>query len=401
MLSILQKPFNAFVLLLVIFIIFPFTISNFLGDGFYEKLIIFLITFTILTIIAEIVFLFLYRLYNGRKYDFIKKTPFNQLFNEPHPYLPYIQKKNFKGQMSATVDFPLYKNFHAPALSTNNLGFVNGPNGDRNIEIPKPNNLIRINCLGASTTGNHIVLNGNNHSYPLELEKILKQKTQKSLEVNNCSQGGYNSADLLVRYSLQIIDTQPDYVILYHAYNDIRPYLTPNFSSDYSHCRKNLSEEYWKFSIGSKIPSVPINFINYLTNKFLFPGNERYALLDVVSKGKINSEINFSEGLKAYERNIQSMISLSSSNNIKIILCTFCLYLYDKIKNDPLSILYKKIVTQENEIIRNLAKKNNLKLVDCYSLIPQEDENFLDICHLSPKGMNLLAKHISDSIEIS
>ena len=95
MLSILQKPFNAFVLLLVIFIIFPFTISNFLGDGFYEKLIIFLITFTILTIIAEIVFLFLYRLYNGRKYDFIKKTPFNQLFNEPHPYLPYIQKKKF------------------------------------------------------------------------------------------------------------------------------------------------------------------------------------------------------------------------------------------------------------------------------------------------------------------
>ena len=89
------------------------------------------------------------------------------------------------------------------------------------------------------------------------------------------------------------------------------------------------------------------------------------------------------------------------SNNIKIILCTFCLYLYDKIKNDPLSILYKKIVTEENEIIRNLAKKNNLKLVDCYSLIPQKDENFLDICHLSPKGMSLLAKHISDSIEIS
>ena len=73
-----------------------------------------------------------------------------------------------------------------------------------------------------------------------------------------------NSADLLVRFLLQIVDTEPDYLIIYYAYNDISSYLTPNFHSDYSHSSKNFGEVNWKFLIGSKIPNVPINFVNYL-----------------------------------------------------------------------------------------------------------------------------------------
>ena len=57
------------------------------------------------------------------------------------------------------------------------------------------------------------------YSYPLELERILK-KHNKDIEVNNFTQGGYNSADLLVSFVLQNIETRPDYIIIYHAYND-------------------------------------------------------------------------------------------------------------------------------------------------------------------------------------
>ena len=38
-------------------------------------------------------------------------------------------------------------------LTTNSMGFANGPNGDRDVSIDKPEHLYRINCLGASTTG--------------------------------------------------------------------------------------------------------------------------------------------------------------------------------------------------------------------------------------------------------
>ena len=75
---------------------------------------------------------------------------------------------------------------------------------------------------------------------PLELEKILKRKYKKKLEVNNFGQGGYNSTDILVRLNIQIVDTKPDVLILYHAFNDIRSYLTKNFETDFSHSRKIL-----------------------------------------------------------------------------------------------------------------------------------------------------------------
>ena len=33
----------------------------------------------------------------------------------------------------------------------------------------------------------------------MELEKILKEKLKRNVEVNNCGQGGYTSADILIR----------------------------------------------------------------------------------------------------------------------------------------------------------------------------------------------------------
>ena len=260
--------------------------------------------------------------------------------------------------------------------------------------------LYRINCIGGSTTQSYLNLNNKSYSYPLELEKILKSKYSKNLEVNNCGTGGYNSADLLIRFALQIIDTQPDLVIIYHGYNDIKSYLTPNFSSDYSHSRKNIGEIYWKLSMGSKIPDIPLNFVNYFTNKWFPDRNINHSLLDVVSRGNINTNTNFAEGLKTYERNIQNIVNLCLSNNIEVVLCTFCFHLHNKIKNNPSNILYEKIIIEENQIIKKLAKKNNLKLVDCYSLISKDISNFVDHIHFSPEGMKLLAKSIAEKIKI-
>ena len=56
--------------------------------------------------------------------------------------------------------------------------------------------------------------------------------------MNNFGQGGYNSTDILVRLNIQIVDTKPDVLILYHAFNDIRSYLTKNFESDFPFKKK-------------------------------------------------------------------------------------------------------------------------------------------------------------------
>ena len=164
--KLLKKPFNVLLLLTIIFLIFPYLIGNVMGNNLNEKLKIFLISFLILIIIFELLFRFLYRLYTGSNYIFIKKTSFEKLTVEHHPSLQYIYKKKFRGsEKSDKLNYPLHSNYYASILTTNNLGFYNGPNGDRDIEIPKPKNLIRINCIGGSTTGNYISVNNKNYSY--------------------------------------------------------------------------------------------------------------------------------------------------------------------------------------------------------------------------------------------
>ena len=323
---------------------------------FFDYLIIiFFILFLVL--IIEIIFLTAYRIKNGIPYKFVKKIPIKNFHIIPHPYLPFIYKK---GVVTAEgiKHYPNNHNYLYPALKTNNFQFFNGFDGSRDIVVPKPNNLIRINCLGASTTANYVKENNKNYSYPIILEDILKSKYKNiSLEVNNCAQGGYNSADILVRSALKIVDSKPDYIIIYHAYNDIRSYLTENFSSDYSHSKKNLADSYWKFYLSSMFPELPLNFYNFLKNKFIPGSNIRHALLDVTGKGNINLNTNYKFGLETYERNIKNIINLYKSINCKIVLCTFSFYLYDEIKNNKLHLLYHKIVKEENEIIKRIATK--------------------------------------------
>lgn len=387
--------------LIIFFILLPLFLAVSIENTFLKKTFFFIIFYIFLLLIFEFFFLFIYRLKFGFHYNFIKKIPFDKMLREPHPYLSYVYKKNFKRTEQENFTYPLHPDLQTPKnLSTNNLGFLNGESGDRNIDRVKPDGLIRINCIGASTTGNYFTKDNTVYSYPLELERALKKKYNKNIEVNNFGHGGYNSADILISFILQSIDTKPDYLIIYHGYNDIRSYLTPNFNSDYSHSRKNLGEIYWKYYLASKIPNIKLNFINYIINKHFFSFNETYSILDAIAKSRISLEQDFRPGLATYERNLQHIINICKNNNIKVILSTFCLYLYPQIKNEKLHIVYDNIVNKENEIIKRLAKKNNLILVDAANLIPRTDENFVDSMHFSPKGMKIFANIISKEIII-
>ena len=264
-LKLIKNPSCGIPFFLLIFLISPFFLSKFIKiTGNF--VIDYFLLIPLLIFLIEIFFIIFYKIFKGIDYKIIEKLPFKKFYVEPHPYLPYIYKKNFSTSPSEKYNYPLSSNFFSAQLKTNNFGFYNGSNGNRDIEVPKPKNLFRINCIGGSTTANYIFDGKKNYSYPMELENVLKAQNS-NIEVNNCGTGGYNSADILIRFLLQTIDTKPDLIIVYHAYNDIKSYLTKNFQSDYSHSRKNLGEEYQKFKANAKIPNIPLKFYNYLIQK--------------------------------------------------------------------------------------------------------------------------------------
>lgn len=361
---------------------------------------ILVIAVVISLVTAEIFFRVWYKARFKKPYKLVPKIPFNKIYFEPHPYLPYAYKKNFLCQKAIDATYPLNKDkgYMFPQLKTNNFRHLNGSRGDRNIETPKPKGLIRINCLGASTTGNYILHNGEAFSYPMELEKVLKNAfPDDNIEVNNCGQGGYTSAGILVKFLLDTINTQPDIVVIYYAYNDLQPSLTPDFQSDYSHAKKNLGEVYYLYRLASKIPEIPSALWNYAINKSAFSQNIRYTLLSAIARKKPDTKSDF-KGLNAYERNVEHVINVCKGNNIRVVLSTFCHYLYPGIKDDQTHLKYREGVRQENEVIKKLASKHGLPLVESDRLVPAEDKHFVDSVHFTPEGMRLLAENISQPI---
>ena len=355
---------------------------------------------SLLTIIlVEITFRFLYFFTKGESYIPQKRIKSKNLYAKPHPYVPYVNKPYFKIRGNITPNYPLNKGkFTFSKLTTNSMGFANGPNGDKEVSFDKPNYLYRINCIGASTTGNYISEGEKNYSYPLELEKLLNKTFSKEVEVNNFGIGGYNSADILVRFILETIETKPDMIIIYHGHNDIRSYLTPDFKHDYSHSRVNLGENYWKFKLGEKIPFLPLKFANFIMEKW-FPTEVRNSLLDFITKGKMDLNIDPTEGLKVYRRNLEYIIEICKSRNINIILSTYAHFLHKGIRNSKLHLKFKEIISKENEIIRDLSRLHKLTIVDNAKLIPADEKYFVDSLHFTPKGMKLLAKNIADNLK--
>tara|TARA_B100000963_G_scaffold213219_2_gene185822 strand:- start:3165 stop:4463 length:1299 start_codon:yes stop_codon:yes gene_type:complete len=394
-------------LLITVVFGWPFLIERFSSYSYFEifaiqiialMFIYFIVSFALL-ILAEISFRFLYFLVKRERYIPQKRAKAKNLYAKPHPYIPYVNKPNFKIRGNDTTNYPLNKGkFTHSKLTTNNMGFANGPNGDRDVSINKPEHLYRINCIGASTTGNYISEGNKNYSYPLELEKLLNELSSREVEVNNFGLGGYNSADILVRFILEIVETNPDMIIIYHAHNDISSYLTPDFKYDYSHSKINLGENYWKFEIGEKIPFLPFQFINFILEKW-FPIGVRNSLLDFISKGKMNLDIDPKKGLQVYKRNLEYLIEICKKRNIEVVLSTYAHFLHNDIRDSKLHRKLREIIFKENEIMRDLSRLHELTIVDNANLIPSEEKYFLDSLHFTPEGMKLLAKNIAKGLK--
>lgn len=326
-------------------------------------------------------------------------SKFEELFVTSHPYLPWKIKANHILNNKQPLNYPLHQNeFSDPITRTNSFGFTDGPLGNRDISVAKKHNEIRVACIGASTTGNYIESKEGIFSYPSELEKLLKERISPEISVINCGIGGINSAELLILFELQVIDYDLDYLVIYHAYNDIRSYLTPNFQSDYSHSRQSLTEAYWKIYLSEVLPTFGLKFLSYIKRRYL-SGNIRVSLLDLVGRGTVDFSINPDKGLQSYQRNLQSIIDIAKARNIKIILSTYCHFLYPAIENSEVHLRYQKIVKRENKIMRNLAENNSLSIVDAENLFPYDEIYFVDSVHFTPKGMRKLAEIISPSLE--
>lgn len=365
-------------------------------------ILFFNIMFFFLTLIIFLSFIFdkLFKRKRGFKYKFKKKFPLKKSHFDFHHNLIFTLKKNYKLPVNNHSSYyPLHGHMSSPNLQTNNLGYFNGINGGKTININKNQNLLRINCMGDSTMANYISdKNDNYFSIPLQIEKNLsKENVKKKIEVNNFGQGQYGFQEIIYKLIFENIYTKPDIIVLYLGYNDIPAYLTGDFNTDYSNYKKNFFEGKNDFFISNFLYDFKINFLNYFLNRFT-SYNIRSSIKNYISKGQIDINKDYTKGLASFKKNYEIFSSICASQGIKLIACTFCHYTYYQVQNNPTIKKYDDIINDQNKIIKEICAEKNINYIDMANIIPKEKIYFLDNIHFSENGIKLFASELSKKI---
>jgi hypothetical protein len=122
----------------------------------------------------------------------------------------------------------------------------------------------------------------------------------------------------------------------------------------------------------------------------------------------------------SFQRNYNALIESALQAKMKPILCTYAFYQpsnysYDNFKNGQLDYASKLFPTElygnpscvpysiegHNKAIKRLAKKHYPKVlfIDFENILDKKRENFLDICHLTSGGCDILYNNVSKTIE--
>lgn len=267
----------------------------------------------------------------------------------------------------------------------NNYGF-----SGREMFQYKPRNVIRIACLGESTTAD---------GYPTFLENYLnvnKGQGELRFEVYNFGHAYWTSANSLTNFVLNVRDFQPDIVVIHHGWNEEKIRNVPDsiFRNDYSHVLKSFE--------------VPFVYDRYLLRvsglyryfKFKYDKSPEWTnLASSVQQECIRTTLNYANlnELLPFERNIKSIIDLAVVDSIQIVIATLP---HSTDPSIPLYYAYKNI-DQCNDITRRLHFQypQNSLLVDLDSLITGKfNDIFTDLGHVNDNGRLMKAEFIGKAI---
>jgi hypothetical protein len=262
----------------------------------------------------------------------------------------------------------------------------------------KPPHTIRIACLGGSTTA---------HGYPKMMEEYIKTLPEVKndsliFECMNFGVSGYSSSHSVVNLALNVIDFQPDYIVLHHGWNDemVRNVPSDKFKSDYSHGFIYYHEPEIPDRFPIRISVIYRYFKQALTGvpvwAYLIPATVTRDPDRLLADAEKYQWKNLEE-LEPFRRNYETMIDLALARGIQPVIVTM-----PRTVNPQLPFYYvHPHVDQCNTIARETYNKYQDKVifVDLDSLITgKRDDYFLDLGHMEEEGERLKASEIGNAI---
>jgi len=262
------------------------------------------------------------------------------------------------------------------------LGFGNIKVSD----IPKPEGLVRVACLGNSTTFD---------GYPERLEDFLNRCGRGlRFEVLNFGTGWWASVHTMLNFVLNVRAFRPDFVVVHENCNDEKYRGYAGMRGDYAHVARPLS--LWRYRDARIYRFSLLYRLGIVLISKKFPRIYYFPRIGVaVSRGKTPNYIP--EELQLFRRNIATICDLAAVDGIKVIIPTM-----------PFSKLHRYTQFDEtrfhphllgaNTILREVAKEKAVTLVELERMFMDRDSFFNDGFHLDQVGVGIKALEIGKTI---
>jgi len=286
-------------------------------------------------------------------------------------------------------------------------GRWHSPDGFRLPLMPKARRpgVFRIACLGGSTTyDNYIALP---YTYVAYLEEYLNRAFPgHPIEILNAGVGGANSADNFARFHFKVLDYAPDMVVNYDGINDVWPMLCEGpFENDLRNARKPM-ESYTPPGLLATALCRGTWWFRLLYFELVLRGRVP-SIMDLTYKPYVVTAEKWRERrgcTSAFRRDLEDEAFICKGRGIELILCTFAADDFQTgrdVEKNPYALLMEG-VQDLNEVVKDVAAKQGLPLLDFDRLMPRNDMSqpkerfgethyFGDICHNTPRGNRVKA----------
>ncbi len=333
---------------------------------------------TTLLVSIELIGHLSYKLYRG-KFLFQNGKQENILFEE-HPYLVGVPKKNFQ-LTNASGDVK---------ISTDHLG--------RRVSYPEhmkhPEDATQIVCLGGSSTFGTGVTDADSWPY------ILQEKLGKGYCVTNLGVPGYSTLEAVIQLSTIVPEIEPDIIIMYEGWNDLKNYHLANIESTYSehgmlqrtilkvNRKKSLADYSFIYFIAKKIKS---GFHDRIKPKETYPFNDP----------RVDS---------LYAKNLRTMRTLGKHLNAKQIFVPQVLNLKWFSERRDIENLWSSNIPNEDmpELLKrfnqlmstSVPTEKDIITIDSILFIRNwEDRHFVDEGHFSKAGGEVFTELLITAIK--
>lgn len=289
-------------------------------------------------------------------------------------------------------------------------GFLVSPGPQ--LPVEKAPNEIRIATIGGSTTAN---LNLSfEENWPGILAALLRERfPERKISVINAGIPGFDTAQSIGNLALRVMPYQPDIVIVYHAYNDLKAVRADDsFVPDYSHIHPK--------PFGSHIETGWMESLLESSMLYVRARNRKSQVTELkqVSPKKAGRLPDVpARAATTFEQHMRALAGIARSGNAQVVFPSFAT-LHDtrldyrrresvtglsKLKRaELLSLLHYTPgltvngvlhgIREYNERVRGIADNENVFWVDTAAAMGHDDKFYIDRVHFSREGARKFAE---------